>query len=339
MTMRRHLVSPRANQYSHERHIRTVSAKRGLSATANRNQRNVIRSDDGLSSGSRSFITDETQIGFAHSARDIIGIQMKKIILATVLAGLSSTTTLAADLGARAPYAKAPAMVDHLYNWTGLYMGAHAGYGFMKSTDAISGANAAGTAFLVSAGIPTSIPLDPSGFLVGGQFGYNWQVSSAWVLGFEADMSWTDMRKTVAERATNEVSRIMTAREKLDSFGTVRARLGFIPVDRLLVYGTGGLAYGHARLSTALTLVNDGTTVCAGNNCQAGATSDTKVGWTIGAGTEWAFTNNWSLKAEYLYYDLGNLSHTMTDPSFPSIFNAAVQLKGNIVRAGVNYRF
>jgi outer membrane immunogenic protein len=258
---------------------------------------------------------------------------MKKIILATVLAGVGSTAALAADLGART-YSKAPPMAEAAYNWTGFYLGGHAGYGLMKSTDAISGANAS-----LLADTATSIPLDPRGFIGGGQLGYNWQISPRWVVGLEADTSWTDMEKTVAAPGPNDASRIMTASEKLDWFGTVRGRVGFVPVDRMLVYGTGGLAYGHASLSTALTRVRNGTNVCAGNNCQTGSTSQTRVGWTIGGGAEWAFTNNWSLKAEYLYYDLGSLSHTMTDPNFPSIFNAAVQLKGNIVRAGMNYHF
>jgi outer membrane immunogenic protein len=264
---------------------------------------------------------------------------MKKIILATVLAGVASTSALAADIGARAPYAKAPAMMQAVGNWTGFYVGGNVGYGFMKNTDVISGANASGVAFVASGLLATSIPLDTRGFLGGGQLGYNWQISSGWVVGFEADMSWSDMNKTVAARGL-DVSRVMTASEKLDWLGTVRARVGFIPLDSLLVYGTGGLAYGHTSLSTALTRVLiDGTIVCAGNNCQAGATAATKVGWTIGGGAEWGFTKNWSLKAEYLYFDLGSLSHTMTDPVFPSIFNAKAQLNGNIVRAGLNYHF
>src|SRR3954447_5621690 len=264
---------------------------------------------------------------------------MKKIILATVLAGIGSTSALAADLGARAPYSKAPAMVDHVYNWTGFYIGSHAGYGFMKSTDAISGANAAGTSLLTGGNIATSVPLDSRGFIGGGQLGYNWQISSGWVAGVEADLSWTDLKEGAVALGL-DTTRRMTANEKLDWFGTVRARLGFLPVDRLLVYGTGGLAYGHGNLSTALTrTLSDGTPACAGNNCQAGSTSETRVGWTIGGGAEWALANKWTLKAEYLYYDLGSLSHTMTDPAFPSILNAAVQLKGNIVRGGVNYRF
>src|SRR4051794_33642702 len=103
-------------------------------------RRNIIRSDDGRASGSRSLIPDETQSGFAsgaktsdpsqqHRRRDIIGIHMKKIILATVLAGIGSTSALAADLGARAPYSKAPAMVA-VSNWSGFYIGGNVGYGW-----------------------------------------------------------------------------------------------------------------------------------------------------------------------------------------------------------------
>ncbi|HYW64705.1 MAG TPA: outer membrane protein [Bradyrhizobium sp.] len=266
---------------------------------------------------------------------------MKKIILATVLAGIGSTAALAADIGAAAPYAKAPAMMAPVASWTGWYIGGNVGYGFMKSSDSITGANAAGAAFAVPGGvIATSIPLDSHALIGGGQFGYNWQVSPRWVVGVEADMSWTDMNKMVAAPGPADPTRIMPATEKFDWIGTARGRVGFIPVDRLLVFGTGGLAYGHASLSTALTRIRlDGTVICTGNNCQNGSTSETRVGWTIGGGAEWAFTSNWSLKAEYLYYDLGTVSHTMTDPSFPSIFNAAVRLNGNVVRAGVNYHF
>src|SRR3954451_23187192 len=102
-------------------------------------RRNIIRSDDGRASGSRSLIPDETQSGFAsgvktsdpsqqHRRRDIIGIHMKKIILATFLAGIGSTSALAADLGARAPYSKAPGIVAPAMPWTGWYGGLNAGW-------------------------------------------------------------------------------------------------------------------------------------------------------------------------------------------------------------------
>ena len=130
----------------------------------------------------------------------------------------------------------------------------------------------------------------------------------------------------------------MTANETLDWFGTVRGRIGVTPTDRALWYFTGGLAYAHANLSTALSTTP--RTRCAGQtNCQQGAVDATKIGWTIGGGLEWAFADNLSFKTEYLYYDLGTLSHSMTDPFFPAIFNASADIKGSIARVGLNYKF
>jgi outer membrane immunogenic protein len=186
--------------------------------------------------------------------------------------------------------------------------------------------------------------LNSTGFIGGGQAGYNWQAGPMWVIGVETDISGTTLNRTVSVPGLGDPSRIVTASEKLDWFGTVRGRIGVTPTDRALLYVTGGLAYGHANLSTALTRPGfspgappDG---CGGfNNCQSGSVSDTRIGWTVGGGLEWAFARNWSLKGEYLYYDLGTLSHAMTDPFFPAIFNASAGLKGSIARAGLNYKF
>jgi outer membrane immunogenic protein len=168
-----------------------------------------------------------------------------------------------------------------------------------------------------------------------------------WVLGFETDLQWANLSSTVAVPGPTDPSRIMTANEKLDWFGTARARAGITPWDRALIYVTGGLAYGHAALSTGLTRVSlvTGANTCVvppagANNCENGSVTATRLGWTIGGGLEWALSNNWSLKAEYLYYDLGTVSHTMSDPNFPgTVFNASADLKGSIARAGLNYRF
>ena len=241
-----------------------------------------------------------------------------------------SSFSFAADMAVKA----APPAHNPAYNWTGFYIGAHAGYNWTQSTDVIT---------LVSAGfwdIPGEIhspnPLDPQGFIGGGQVGYNWQFSPMWVAGLEADISGLDSKRTSVAAGTVDTSRIITASEKMDWFGTVRGRLGITPTDRFLVYATGGLAYGHVNLATALTR----TTGCAGNNCQQGSVSDTKLGWTVGGGAEWALANNWSLKGEYLYYDLGSGSHLMTDPLNPAtIFAARADFKGSIARAGLNYRF
>jgi outer membrane immunogenic protein len=107
------------------------------------------------------------------------------------------------------------------------------------------------------------------------------------------------------------VATSLTGSQSLDTFGTVRGRLGFTPFDRSLVYFTGGAAYGHASSSMAIVQADTGGGLLPNTfNSSFGSASRTLVGWTIGGGWEWAFASNWSFKAEYLYYDLGNLNFT-----------------------------
>ena len=277
------------------------------------------------------------------------GSDMKKLLAGCLALGALTLGANAADI--RAPVYKAPAVVPAVaYNWTGFYIGGNAGYDWTKSTDtvtAVPGAGSAAPGLINNGSVATSLPLDPKGFIGGGQIGFNWQLSTMWVVGLETDLQWANLNSTAALPGPTDPSRIMTANEKLDWFGTARARAGITPWDHALIYATGGLAYGHVNLSTALTRVNlaTGANTCVlpgggANNCQSGSVSDTRFGWTVGGGLEWAFYNNWSLKAEYLYYDLGNISHLMADPNFPTTtFNATADLKGSIARVGLNYRF
>ncbi|MES2194729.1 MAG: outer membrane protein [Pseudomonadota bacterium] len=261
---------------------------------------------------------------------------MNRVLLGTIGAIAMATSASAADLAPR-PYTKAAPIVAAAYSWSGFYVGVHAGYAWMDSTDNITAANAAALVFLAPPpDIAPSLPLDPRGFIGGGQVGYNWQISPTWLIGLEADFSGTNLNRTVALPGPDDFSRIITANEKMDWFGTVRGRVG-VTFDRTLLYATGGLAYGHVSLSTALTRITGAG--CAANNCQNGSITDTRFGWTVGGGVEWAFADNWSVRGEYLYYDLGTISHAMTDPQFPAIFNATADLKGSIARAGLNYKF
>ena len=264
---------------------------------------------------------------------------MKKLVLAGPFAALVAIgPAYAADLQPSIPAYKAPVAAP-AYNWTGLYVGANAGYAWMDSTDTIVGADAPSATFLANTGTGTPLPLSSSGFLAGGQLGYNWQIGSGWVVGIETDIQWANLNSTTSLASALEPARVMTANEKLDLFGTLRGRVGVLATDQFLAYVTGGLAYGHASLSTALT----NTTGCVlggggANNCEQGSVSATLIGWTAGGGVEWAFATRWSAKAEYLYYDLGTLTHTMTDPNFPFVFNASADVKGNVVRAGINFK-
>jgi outer membrane immunogenic protein len=121
---------------------------------------------------------------------------------------------------------------------------------------------------------------------------------------------------------------------------TLRPRLGFA-FDRFLVYATGGLALANQKFSQNITQLNLVFT-------EAGSVSDTKVGWTAGAGIEYAFDNSWSMKAEYLYVDPGSVSFSSTGVTAAdcgcipgNLYNAvhSAHLKANIVRAGLNYKF
>ena len=216
---------------------------------------------------------------------------MKQILLATALV-LATGTAYAADVLQEAPVAAS-------YDWTGAYIGVNAGGGF--GTFKLSPSGGGGGSFDFSA----------SGFLGGIQAGYNWQVGQ-FVYGVETDFQGSDIK---AELSTGGPS----LETKVDWFGTLRARIGYTPVDRFLVYGTGGLAYGHEK--TSLPGAFD--------------FSKTKVGWTVGAGAEYAITNNWSLKSEYLYTDLGKASFT------PAGGGTGIDVKVpfHTVRVGLNYKF
>jgi len=155
------------------------------------------------------------------------------------------------------------------------------------------------------------ITTKPDGWTIGGTLGYNYQVGS-FVWGLEADLSWTNLKGTTAVGVAN-------LRTESRWFGTARGRIGYA-ADRFMPYITGGLAYGDMRAEI------DPFGVSA---------SKTKFGWTLGAGLEYAFLSNWTVKAEYLYVDLGKF-----DTGFAAPFAALdVNLKQHMARVGLNYRF
>jgi outer membrane immunogenic protein len=257
---------------------------------------------------------------------------MRRIFYSVIVVTACLTTPQlapAADMPVKTP----AEVVTH--NWSGFYLGAHAGYVWGRDAMDWAGSGAAGNFFININGFPTSLVRNPNGFVGGGQFGFNWQNGNL-VLGLEADLSYTDMEKRATVVASFDPSRSIVAEHSLEWFGTLRARLGVAPTSGILAYATGGVAFGSGKVSTAVFR----TPSCVGNICPAGSSSDTLWGWTAGGGLEFMAGANWSLKAEYLYYDLGDISYAFLDPAFPAFnFKARSDFRGHIARVGVNYRF
>jgi outer membrane immunogenic protein len=133
---------------------------------------------------------------------------------------------------------------------------------------------------------------------------------------------------------------------KIDWFGTVRGRIGFLQNDQLLIYATGGLAYGRVGVSGNVTM----NSVLVDPTPAAFAASKTNVGYAVGAGLEGrlrALSPNWTWKLEYLYVDLGSLdaasifqpARVVPDIGASVAVGTSTHFTNNIVRAGVNYQF
>ncbi len=265
-------------------------------------------------------------------------------LLIAIVATIAQTQVApAADLPRKAPvYTPPPPPV---FSWTGFYVGGNAGY-----------ARGRANATYVAPGLPIFIPadtipmsangsgsLDPKGFVGGAQIGYNWQFAPTWVLGVEADFQAFNLsdsfdRTIVLENFQHATHTQVSA----DWLFTLRGRLGYA-FDRWLVYGTGGLAVAKVNFQQ----INAYPSLFAGDPpfspTDFFSASDTRTGWTVGGGVEYAFLNNWSVKAEYLHVDLGTIGGTSTtiDPSFPAVLvsSHSTDFKADIVRAGINYRF
>jgi outer membrane immunogenic protein len=285
---------------------------------------------------------------------------MHRVVIASLAAaslgvGLTAAAS-AGDLGRPAPAVP--------YSWTGFYAGLSAGHGWSNGdvdvgTNPIAFDTGVGGSRTIMNASAAAVPPDfntmPKGSIAGGQLGYNFQ-SGLFVWGVETDLSWADVKGTATQTGTAPtdvapfvINAAGTAEQKMDAFGTLRARLGFTPVDKLLVFGTGGLAYGHIESNTNLSAVISPTIAGVVFADAVDSASAWHAGWTLGGGLEYAFAARWTAKAEYLHYDLGTLSYnttllgSTTPSAFPPISVVGVassaEFKGHIVRAGINYNF
>ena len=236
---------------------------------------------------------------------------MKPIIVAVValLAGLGRV--MAADMPVPQA-APVPPLVyfPAYYNWSGIYLGVNGGYGFGQSN-------------WTNAGVSTG-SFNTNGFLVGGTLGANYQTGS-YLVGFEGDIDWSSVQGSSSAAACVALGAAAgtTCQTKSPWLGTARARVGYA-FDRLLVFGTGGAAFSGLQ-----AFLNPGGSISPGPS---------QLGWTAGAGVEYAFTDAVSAKVEYLFVNLGTVACPTATGCGP-FASHSFSFSENLVRAGVNYRF
>jgi outer membrane immunogenic protein len=253
---------------------------------------------------------------------------MKKLLLAGVgvFALSAAVPATAADLPARMP-AKAPAYVAPIFSWTGFYVGGHVGWARVDLTETISAA---------PAGFPTgSFGDDESGFIYGGQIGFNWQINQ-FVIGVEGQLSGADIGRTVTITAAPGVGApagtatiTATGTASVDWIATLAARFG-VAFGQSLLFAKVGAAWLDWSSSASATAFTAGGLVLATAAATGGGT---ETGWMVGLGFEHAFTPNWSAKIEYNYMDFGD-SRTGA-----AGLVVDTDLTTHLVKVGVNYRF
>jgi outer membrane immunogenic protein len=236
-----------------------------------------------------------------------MGIDMKTIIATTCAMGMLTGMAFASDLPMRpVPVVKPPA-----FSWAGFYIGVNAGLGWANSGAINITDPRVGQVNMNTVG--------KTGFVGGGQIGYNWQ-HERWVFGLETDIQYSDLKSGVSWAAYEWFGYQSSNSQYL---GTVRGRVGYA-FDRTLIYLTGGLAYGGLN-----------------GNWWHGSTSN--QGWTLGGGIEYAFTDNWTGRIEGLYVDLNSGNHSASHTRNGVLGTYTVSGNsgsgGGIVRAAVNYKF
>jgi len=267
---------------------------------------------------------------------------MKHVLGGIALTALFTAPALAADLPVKAP----PAVVAAVYNWSGFYIGVNAG-GAWGHSHANTSTVFSPTGYFATTSVPAIAAagaerIRTRGFTGGGQFGYNWQ-SGAVVFGGELDFDYLGLRGSTSASALYPCCAptgfTINASTSNTWLFTARPRLG-LANNNWLFYVTGGLAVAQVKGDFTFT-----DTFATAH--ESGSVSKTKAGWTVGGGVEYGLAGNWSIKAEYLYVNIRSVSTTSTNLTaftppiaFPTnVFTHSLDLRENIVRAGLNYRF
>ena len=254
--------------------------------------------------------------------------------------------------------------------WTGFYLGANAG-GWWTSSGTV---NTVGTPTFAATGFPgtdttimsqalaanatNQFSMNTGGFIGGGQIGYNRQFSKKIVLGLDVNIDGLMQSKKFATTTkapqitgvfgTGPYPATISVSKNIDYLGTVRGRLGTLLKPTLLIYGTGGLAYGRVTFNTSFAQsANLPVGALWPEFSVANKISKNRTGWTAGGGGEWMFRPKWSAIVEYLYYDLGTINtysnltqiYTTGVPFAAANMRSSTRFAASSVRVGVNYHF
>jgi len=230
-----------------------------------------------------------------------------------------------------------PPTTDRAYSWTGFYAGVHSGFhGSNKARHSATDGGGAGLGEALSEGAFVQPARLESGITGGAVFGYNYQ-SGAMVVGFEADLTSLDSNESNRLDYPGGMLAPMSSETKrsLDYLGTLRARIGYLPSERILLFVSGGLAYGKSTTSIAWEC-----SLC-GPPADISASDTADFGYAVGAGVEAAIGGNWTIRGEYLYYDLGTTKTTLTYVYFgsTSTLTAKTEHDGGIGRIALTLKF
>jgi outer membrane immunogenic protein len=249
------------------------------------------------------------------------------LLTLTLAAVALAPVARAADLPVPAP-APAPVYRPALYNWTGFYIGGHAGAGFLQDSF-----QSTTTTVLQNSGSTTDV--NKTEFLGGAQAGYNYQFAP-WVVGVEGSFSWSNIdgsaiAPTLLTPGTGVQER---SRSSPNWLAAATGRVGYA-ADTLLFYAKGGIAWMAARYREDLLAANGGT-------ISSFSVNNTRTGFVVGAGVEYGMTENLTARLEYDFYDFGSQNYTfnLTAPGPTSVVQP-VSIKSNVqaVTVGLNYRF
>ncbi|MDT6940718.1 porin family protein [Brucella pseudogrignonensis] len=210
----------------------------------------------------------------------------------------------------------APVVSAPVFSWTGGYLGGQVGWGWAKSTFDLNGYNIG--------------HMKPDGFLGGLYAGYNFDLGNNVVLGLDGDVTFNNQKDNISETFTDGVDSLtLGAESKLRTSGAVRARVGYA-FDRWLPYVAAGVAIGSVKNTVSASGNIDGQAFDVSES-----KSKTHVGWTAGAGVDYAATDNVILRLEYRYSDYGKKNYSVVD----DVLTARNKFKTNEVRLGVAYKF